>query len=145
MILWKHKMQFWRTRRKFFDKKLTLFSSKSKCDKKTIFLPKTFSFSALVPQTRKLRFWQPHWSVSGIMPKIPHSKSEKMKKLIFFFRKVFFFEMFLLKHRNQFWQPRRICFGTNEFFLLARFTNMFPELPFFQEELLLLQNVPKDL
>ena len=37
-------MQLWRTRKKLLDKKLTLFSSKSKCDKKTIFLSKKFVF-----------------------------------------------------------------------------------------------------
>ena len=41
-FLWKHKMQLWRTPKKLLDKKLTLFSSKSNSDKKTIFLSKNF-------------------------------------------------------------------------------------------------------
>ena len=44
MFLWKYKMQLWRTRKKLLDKKLTLFSSKSKYDEKTICLSKNFLF-----------------------------------------------------------------------------------------------------
>ena len=77
---------------------------------------KNFPFSTLVPQTRNLQFWQPHWSFSGTRPNFFRSMSEEDKRNTFFPGKHFFSKSSNENSRNSFDKTAELFKKKTEFF-----------------------------
>ena len=89
LFLWKRRMQFWKSRRKWVDKMLKNWWSKSECYNQTFFLSKNAISSNWSKGQVKCSFDKPT-IFSGRNPKIIYSRSEKLKKTISVFIKKYF-------------------------------------------------------
>ena len=132
LFLWKRRMQFWKSRRKWVDKTLKNWWSKSECYNQTFFLSKNAISSNWSKGQVKCSFDKPT-IFSGRNPKIIYSRSEKLKKTISVFIKKYFRSTW--SNRNKGWNSDNSAkvFSIEKLIFFVQFTNMFRELEIFQK------------